>query len=166
MKKKRVKKESGCGGDGGCKGVWRGKWGPLVAGVKKVVVGRRRYGGVMVVDDDTPPAPDDESSSSSSTVADWDDFNESSATSDDDLDPGSWRPIFEPNDNDVDVIDDFNASYYKSVGDMIDAVSGGAKSMEDVVKEIDEARGGHALSLLGFCYGLGIGKERNSAKAF
>nr|GFA08447.1 hypothetical protein [Tanacetum cinerariifolium] len=69
-------------------------------------------------------------------------FNESPATSDDDLDPGSWRPIFEPNDNDVDVIDDVNASYYKSVGDMIDGVSGGAESMEDVVKEIDEARGG------------------------
>ncbi|GKD81089.1 hypothetical protein Tco_1347928, partial [Tanacetum coccineum] len=113
---------------------------------------------------DTPPSPDDESSSSSSTVADWDDFNESSATSDDDLDPGSWRPIFEPNDDDV--IDDVNASYYKSVSEMIDAASVGEKTMEDVVKEIDEARGGHALSLLGFCYGLGIGKERNSAKAF
>lgn len=56
---------------------------------------------------------------------------------------------------------------------MVEAVtsSGGESSkakvvMEDVVREIEEARGGHALSLLGFCYGLGIGKERNSAKAF
>ncbi|KAJ6874917.1 hypothetical protein NC652_034587 [Populus alba x Populus x berolinensis] len=109
------------------------------------------------------------------SLPEWDEFGDSDSKPEHELEPGSWRPIFEP--------DAFNSStsesklhtemeqYYSAVEKMLSAVSDGEVGvMEESVAEIEELASvkgnSHAQSVLGFLYGLGQIKERNKAKAF
>ncbi|XP_031282018.1 ERAD-associated E3 ubiquitin-protein ligase component HRD3A-like [Pistacia vera] len=109
---------------------------------------------------DTPPSPQDDDS------ADWDDFGDSETEPEENLDPGSWNPIFEPS-MDPDAL---NRSYYSTVAKMMSAVSDGDKrKMREATAEIEAAADEgepHARSVLAFLYGMGMMRERNKAKAF
>ncbi|KAI9080023.1 hypothetical protein K1719_037956 [Acacia pycnantha] len=114
-----------------------------------------------------------ENPSDSESDAEWDNFGESDTyKSDEELDPGSWRPIFEP-DSDATAAEpgsESEALYYSGIGKMMSAVSSGeATMMQDATGEIEAAvETGYpaAQSVLGFLYGMGIMKERSKAKAF
>lgn len=116
-------------------------------------------------------AADDSSDSANSDSAEWDEFGEpESQKSGEELDPGSWRPIFEP-DSPASGTDAPEDLYYTALGKMMSAVSSGdLRLMEDAVADIDQvaAESGdpHAQSVLGLLYGMGIMKETNKAKAF
>ncbi|KVI07492.1 Sel1-like protein [Cynara cardunculus var. scolymus] len=127
---------------------------------------------LVLSQDDLKDGPVDDSTDDPSSIADWDEFGESDARSDDELDPGSWRLIFEPDESishlDV-VINPELEEYYSSVRKMVAAVSDGGSAMEDAASEIEAtaATGNpHAQSLLGFLYNMGMARERNGAKAF
>ncbi|KAJ0105711.1 hypothetical protein Patl1_19607 [Pistacia atlantica] len=109
---------------------------------------------------DTPPSPQDDDS------ADWDDFGDSETEPEENLDPGSWNPIFEPS-MDPDAL---NRSYYSTVAKMMSAVSDGDKrKMREATAEIEAAADEgepHSRSVLAFLYGMGMMRERNKAKAF
>ncbi|PIA32738.1 hypothetical protein AQUCO_04400144v1 [Aquilegia coerulea] len=131
---------------------------------------------------------DDTSSSSSSTIDDqdlssteWDEFGESDNKTEDELDPGSWRPIFEPNlssssSSSSSITTSNNntnpeeSRYYSGIRKMIHSVSSGDTGlMDEAASEIEaSAMEGyaHAQSALGFLYGSGQLKEKNVAKAF
>ncbi|XVE58869.1 hypothetical protein DITRI_Ditri04bG0203500 [Diplodiscus trichospermus] len=115
-------------------------------------------------DDSSPPDPD--------SSWDDDDFGGTHVKPDDELDPGSWRRLFEPTSTTVSTPDDSPlGSYYAAVDKMISAsTSGDARLMEEAAAEIETAAntegGPHARSVLGFLYGMGIMRERNKAKAF
>lgn len=105
----------------------------------------------------------------------WDEFGDSDSKPEHELDPGSWRPIFEPDavnsSTSESNFDPEMEQYYSAVEKMLSAVSDGEVGvMEESVAEIEElasAKGNlHAQSVLGFLYGLGQIKERNKAKAF
>ncbi|KAK9075154.1 hypothetical protein SSX86_003474 [Deinandra increscens subsp. villosa] len=127
---------------------------------------------LVLSQDDLKDGPVDDSPDDPSSVADWDEFGESDARSDEELDPGSWRPIFEPDESNSDaesLIDPQLEEYYAAVRKLVDAVSEGGGSMEDVASEIESiaASGNpHAQSLLGFLHNSGMARERNGAKAF
>ncbi|KAL7584013.1 ERAD-associated E3 ubiquitin-protein ligase component HRD3A [Lactuca sativa] len=129
---------------------------------------------LVLSQDDLKDGPVDESPDDPSSVADWDEFGESDARSDDDLDPGSWRPIFEPDESNSNSAEEFPINpqleeYYSSVRKMVAAVSDGGRAMEDVASEIESAAATgnpHAQSLLGFLYNTGMARERSGAKAF
>eukprot|EP00268_Persea_americana_P063187 TRINITY_DN8168_c0_g1_i2.p1 TRINITY_DN8168_c0_g1~~TRINITY_DN8168_c0_g1_i2.p1 ORF type:complete len:663 (+),score=129.14 TRINITY_DN8168_c0_g1_i2:91-2079(+) len=108
---------------------------------------------------DTPPSGDDSSADSS----DWDEFGESETQSEDELDPGSWRPIVDSSGN-------TSSLYFSAVRSMISAAAtGDPRSMEEAASEIEAAAGGgsqHAQSALGFLYGTGCTKEQSATKAF
>ncbi|XP_076904665.1 ERAD-associated E3 ubiquitin-protein ligase component HRD3A-like [Bidens hawaiensis] len=129
---------------------------------------------LILSQDDLNDTPVDTATTSDdpSSVNDWDEFGDSNGSTEPDesssTDPASWRVIFEP--------DEFNSGtnprldeYYSIVRKLIDAVSvsdGG--ELEDVVLEIESvAKTGncYAQSLLGFVYGVGMGRVRNEAKA-
>ncbi|KAK1431488.1 hypothetical protein QVD17_07947 [Tagetes erecta] len=99
-------------------------------------------------------------------------LTQSTTTSDEQIDPGSWRPIFEPNVSNSDAEIAINPNldhYYSVVRKLVDAVSDGGREIVDVATEIESiaATGDvHAQSLLGFLYSMGIGRERNSDKGF
>lgn len=127
---------------------------------------------LVLSQDDLKDGPVDDSTDDPSSIADWDEFGESDARSDDELDPGSWRLIFEPDESishlEV-VVNPELEEYYSSVRKMVAAVSDGSSSMEDAASEIEAtaATGNpHAQSLLGFLYNMGMARERNGAKAF
>ncbi|XP_028756608.1 ERAD-associated E3 ubiquitin-protein ligase component HRD3A [Neltuma alba] len=114
---------------------------------------------------DSPSDPDSD--------AEWDNFGDSDThKSDEELDPGSWRPIFEP-DSDATTAEpgtESAALYYSGIGKIMSAVSSGEVTMmEDATGEIEAAcESGYpaAQSVLGFLHGMGIMKERSKAKAF
>ncbi|KAF5200972.1 Erad-associated e3 ubiquitin-protein ligase component hrd3a, partial [Thalictrum thalictroides] len=125
------------------------------------------------LEDDTP------SSSSSihdqdSSSTEWDEFGESDNKTEDELDPGSWRPIFEPDlSSSLSSLNNTNpeeSRYYSGVRKMISAVSNAdTELMNEAASEIEaSAMEGyaHAQSALGFLYGSGQLKEKNVAKAF
>ncbi|KNA20752.1 hypothetical protein SOVF_049420, partial [Spinacia oleracea] len=100
--------------------------------------------------------------------SEWDEFGEAESKSEEELDPGSWRPVLEEEP-------DWTAShdeslYYSGVSKMVAAASSGElRLMEEASSEIEAAaKAGdpHARSVLGFLYHMGIGRERNKAKAF
>lgn len=141
----------------------------------------RRFVLVLSPEDlkDPPNSPaDDPLSPSDDTNSDWDEFGESDSKPDDELDPGSWRPIFEP-DSDLFTKDPISSNegdeeemmlYYSGVRKMVRSVSEGEASfMEEAVAEIEAAAGGgyaHAQSALGFFYNMGMVRESDRAKGF
>ena len=88
--------------------------------------------------------PSENPSDPNSDAADFDNRRDSETPkSDDDLDPGSWRPIFEPNldsDHVSDSESELEAGYYSGIGKVMSAVSSGDVAvMEEGVGEIDAA---------------------------
>jgi SEL1 protein len=107
----------------------------------------------------------------------WDEFGESDSPhkSEDELDPGSWRPILEPGlatpaAGSADPGAELEGRYSSGVSKMFAAVSSGdARVMEEAAAEIEAAGSeghAHARSVLGFLYGMGMMRETNKAKAF
>jgi SEL1 protein len=105
----------------------------------------------------------------------WDEFGDSDSKPEHELDPGSWRPIFEPDattsSTSASKLDPEMEQYYSAVEKMFSAVSDReVKVVEEAVAEIEELAtvkgNSHAQSVLGFLYGLGQIKERDKAKAF
>ncbi|KAA8541357.1 hypothetical protein F0562_025324 [Nyssa sinensis] len=94
----------------------------------------------------------------------------SDAKSEDELDPGSWRPIFEPDPASADWKTNDESLYYSGIRKMVDAVrSGDPTMMEEAASEIEAATADgytHAQSTLGFLYNMGMMRERDRAKAF
>lgn len=117
------------------------------------------------------PPEDSPSDSTHHDSAEWDEFGDSDThKSDEELDPGSWRPIFEPDSSAADPGSEADAQYYSGVSKMIRAVSSGEVNlMDEAAKEIEAAVSvgqPHARSVLGFLNGAGQMRERNKAKAF
>lgn len=104
--------------------------------------------------------------------AEWDDFGDSEPfRSELDLDPGSWRPILEPDDQTLPrpSADGGDSAYLSAVRKIIYASSeGDTRAMDEVASEIEAAATDdmNSMSLMGFMYGVGMGKERNKGKAF
>ncbi|KAK0587368.1 hypothetical protein LWI29_021706 [Acer saccharum] len=63
---------------------------------------------------DSPASPDDD-------LADWEEFGDSETKPDENLDPGSWSPIFEPGMDP----DEPYQGYYSTVSKMMAAASAG-----------------------------------------
>nr|GMD03485.1 ERAD-associated E3 ubiquitin-protein ligase component HRD3A [Ipomoea batatas] len=104
-----------------------------------------------------------------STEPGFDDFIDSDAKPDHELDPGSWSPIFEPGTDPANQ-DEQEAAYYQAVRKMVTASSrGDARGMEEAASEMEAAAASghsHAQSVMGFLYGMGMVRERNKAKSF
>lgn len=111
---------------------------------------------------DDPPADPD-------SAAEWDEFGDGDALkSDDDLDPGSWRPIFEPPSSagEPQTLSESDATYYSGVYKLMSAEPA---VIEDGASEIAaSAETGHppSQSVLGFLWGMGLLRERSKEKAF
>ncbi|XP_027339928.1 ERAD-associated E3 ubiquitin-protein ligase component HRD3A isoform X2 [Abrus precatorius] len=109
--------------------------------------------------DDAPSDPD--------SAAEWDEFGDSDThKSEDDLDPGSWRPIFEPSSGDPQPLSESEAMYYSAVEKLLSA---DATVIEEGAGEIETAaESGYppAQSVLGFLWGMGLLRERSKGKAF
>lgn len=127
---------------------------------------------VLSQDDLSDPAAAPSQPSASDDVSDFDDFPESESKPDSVLDPGSWSPLFEPdpnfkspNPNDGDEV-----IYYDGVRKMVEAASSGEfRVMEEAAAQIEAAAylgQPHGQSVMGFLYGMGIGRERSEGKAF
>lgn len=127
---------------------------------------------VLSQDDLKDPSPSDPlAPDSSDSNSDWDEFGDSDSKSDDELDPGSWRSIFEPESQPDPTHDPTREDgYYSGVRKMVGAVSrGDVRMMEEGAGMIEEtARGGHAhaQSMMGFLYNMGVLRERSKAKGF
>ncbi|KAG5536079.1 hypothetical protein RHGRI_023759 [Rhododendron griersonianum] len=118
---------------------------------------------------DAPPSTTEDDSSS-----EWDEFGDSN-TKPEDLDPGSWRPIFEPTAADpaaasVYENEEEEALFYSGITNMVSSVSSGEpRLVEEAASEIEASASGgypHAQSALGFLYNSGMTREWNRAKAF
>lgn len=112
----------------------------------------------------TNPSSSSEESNTDPDSSEWDEFGESESKSEEELDPGSWRPILEdPPSHD-------ESLYYSGVSKMVSSSSSGElRLMEEASSEIEAAaKAGdpHARSVLGLLYHMGIGRERNKSKAF
>ncbi|GMJ14894.1 EMS-mutagenized bri1 suppressor 5 [Hibiscus trionum] len=123
---------------------------------------------VLSQDDLKDVQNDDASLLESDSSWDDDDFGGTHVKPDDELDPGSWRRLFEPSTTSVSSSLD---SYYIAVDKMISACTNGdARLMEEAAAEIETAANTegdpHARSVLGFLYGMGMMRERNKAKDF
>ncbi|KAJ7970262.1 ERAD-associated E3 ubiquitin-protein ligase component HRD3A [Quillaja saponaria] len=134
---------------------------------------------VLVISQDDlkegPISPDDPTTDPThpDSAAEWDEFGDSDFhKSDEELDPGSWRRIFEPNSTSTasELGTESDALYYSGISKMTSAASSGdVRLMEEAVGEIEAAaEAGYpaAQSVLGFLYGTGQMRERNKAKAF
>ena len=129
---------------------------------------------LVISHDDIKDSPD---SAADPDSPEWDEFGDSSDAhkSDEELDPGSWRPIFEPDASSGAGAPEPPASkadalYYSGVSKMISAVSSGDEAMfDDGASEIEAAAAAghaHAQSVRGFLHGTGQMREKNKAKAF
>ncbi|KAL5697355.1 ERAD-associated E3 ubiquitin-protein ligase component hrd3a [Ranunculus cassubicifolius] len=105
--------------------------------------------------------------------SEWDEFGDSDSKTEDQLDPGSWRPIFEPDPSSSSSSSDTNLEvkrYYDAIRGMISAISSsdvslmreGAAEIEDLANQGNP----HAQSALGFLYGTGQLRDTSAAKAF
>lgn len=128
---------------------------------------------LVLSQDDLKDAQNDDASSPDSDASwDDDDFGGTHVRPDDELDPGSWRRLFEPSSTPTSTFDDGTlGSYYAAVEKMISAsTNGDARMMEEAAAEIETAANTegdpHARSVLGFLHGMGMMLERNKAKAF
>ncbi|KAG7586913.1 Sel1-like repeat [Arabidopsis thaliana x Arabidopsis arenosa] len=99
--------------------------------------------------------------------SDFDEFGESEPKSEEELDPGSWRPIFEPNDSAVHA--SASPQYYSGLNKILSAASVGNNTlMEEAVSEIDSSASSgdpHAQSVMGFVYGIGMMRETSRSKS-
>ncbi|KAF7822232.1 ERAD-associated E3 ubiquitin-protein ligase component HRD3A [Senna tora] len=121
---------------------------------------------------DAPASADDPTADPDAT-AEWDEFGDSdSHKSEEELDPGSWRPIFESDSaaTSAESGNESEALYYSGVRNIMSAVSSGdVRLMEEASGEIEAAvKLGYpaAQSVLGFLFGMGLMRERSKAKAF
>ncbi|XP_054785093.1 ERAD-associated E3 ubiquitin-protein ligase component HRD3A [Prosopis cineraria] len=118
------------------------------------------------------PASTDEPPVDPDTTAEWDEFGDSdSHKSEEELDPGSWRPVFEWDTVTVAESDtESEALYYSGIRKIMSAVSSGDVSlMDEASGEIEAAEklgNPAAQSVLGFLCGMGLMREKNKAKAF
>ncbi|CAA7043144.1 unnamed protein product [Microthlaspi erraticum] len=98
--------------------------------------------------------------------SDFDDFGESESKSEEELDPGSWRPILDPNASTVHAA---SPQYYSGLHKILAAASeGNTVLMEEAVSEIDSSASSgdpHAQSVMGFVYGIGMMRETSRAKS-
>ncbi|XP_058079799.1 ERAD-associated E3 ubiquitin-protein ligase component HRD3A isoform X2 [Magnolia sinica] len=117
---------------------------------------------------DNPSSSDDSPGDSS----DWDEFGDSQTQSEDDLDPGSWRPILDPTSSNSSSSSSSSeeAIYFDGIRSMISAASAGdPRLMEEAASEIEASAGRgfpHAQSALGFLHGMGCMRDQSTAKAF
>uniref|UniRef100_A0A2P2K7L8 ERAD-associated E3 ubiquitin-protein ligase component HRD3A n=1 Tax=Rhizophora mucronata TaxID=61149 RepID=A0A2P2K7L8_RHIMU len=114
------------------------------------------------------PSADSDADPAESSPPDWDEFGDSDSKPDHELDPGSWRPIFEP---DSSFSNDGMAEYYAAVEKMLAAAAGGeVRALEEAVAQIEalaaETGDPQAQSVLGFLFGLGQTRERSKARSF
>ncbi|KAL0731738.1 hypothetical protein Bca4012_027832 [Brassica carinata] len=97
----------------------------------------------------------------------YENFGQTEPKSDQELDPGSWRPILELDDS---VIDPALTMYYSAIKKMVSAASKGNVSlMEEAVTEVNASASAgdpHAQSVMGFLYGMGMTREANGTKSF
>ncbi|KAF5176132.1 Erad-associated e3 ubiquitin-protein ligase component hrd3a [Thalictrum thalictroides] len=114
------------------------------------------------------------------STIEWDEFGdseESNSKTKDQLDPGSWRLIFEPDSSSANYPDIMNntnidkSRYYSGVRKMIFAISSGGdpRLMDEAMSEIEAtaiAGYPHTQSVLWFLFGTGQLKEKSAAKAF
>ncbi|KAL1216861.1 ERAD-associated E3 ubiquitin-protein ligase component HRD3A [Cardamine amara subsp. amara] len=118
---------------------------------------------LVLSNDDLTGGIDDNGSDESS---DFDEFGESESKSEEELDPGSWRPVFEPNDSDIHAS---SPQYYSGLHKILSAASEGNTSlMEEAVSELEfSASSGdpHAQSVMGFVYGIGMMRETSRSKS-
>ncbi|KAF8398981.1 hypothetical protein HHK36_014846 [Tetracentron sinense] len=125
------------------------------------------YVRVISKDDLNPPSSTDDDSTADDS-SEWEEFGDSDNKSEDELDLGLWRPIFEL-DSVSDPKSEEEVLYYSGVGKMVSsATSGNTTLMEEAASEIEAAAIGgfpHAQSALGFLYGTGQLRERNKEKA-
>ncbi|KAK8967366.1 hypothetical protein KSP40_PGU005612 [Platanthera guangdongensis] len=129
---------------------------------------------LVITNDDfkDPSADGDSADAATDDSADWEDFGIPESTSEDDHDPGSWHPIFEPSlpllSNSSD--DPHSSMYLSGVRDMINAASSGDPSaMEAAAAQIEASASvghPHAQSTLAFLYGSGILRRINHPKSF
>ncbi|KAF9671302.1 hypothetical protein SADUNF_Sadunf12G0033200 [Salix dunnii] len=122
---------------------------------------------------DIPSSPATTDVDPTESPPEWDEFGDSDSKPEHELDPGSWRPIFEPDAaaTSASNLDPEMEQYYSAVEKMFSAVTNGeVRVVEEAVAEIEELAtvkgNSHARSVLGFLYGLGQIKERDKAKAF
>ncbi|KAI8537673.1 hypothetical protein RHMOL_Rhmol09G0042300 [Rhododendron molle] len=114
---------------------------------------------------DAPPSTTEDDS-----FSEWDEFGDSN-TKPEDLDPESWRPIFEPTAADPTAASEYEneeeALLYSGITNMVSSVSSGEpRLMEKAASEIEASASGgypHAQSALGFLYNLGVTREWNRA---
>ncbi|KAK4775503.1 hypothetical protein SAY87_023464 [Trapa incisa] len=101
--------------------------------------------------------------------AEWDEFGDTETKTDEELDPGSWRPIFET-DSDQVLRPEEDSLYYSGMSKMVSSANpGDERLMEVAASEIEAsalAGNPHAQSVLGFLYGMGQMRGRSKAKAF
>ncbi|KAF8090447.1 hypothetical protein N665_0476s0026 [Sinapis alba] len=98
----------------------------------------------------------------------YENFGQTEPKPDQELDPGSWRPILEHDDS---VLDPALTLYYSSLKKMVSAASeGNFKLMEEAVIEVNtSASAGNfppAHSVMGFVFGMGMTREANGTKSF
>ncbi|KAJ7975247.1 ERAD-associated E3 ubiquitin-protein ligase component HRD3A [Quillaja saponaria] len=130
---------------------------------------------LVISQDDLIEGPDDATADPThpDSAAEWDEFGDSdSHKSDEEIDPGSWRRIFElnPAATASELGMESDTLYYSGISKMMSAASSGeVRLMEEAIGEIEAAaESGYpaAQSVLGFLYGMGQMRERNKAKAF
>lgn len=128
---------------------------------------------LLVLQDDLKDSPPEENPNdpTHNDPPEWDEFGDSEPhKSDEELDPGSWRPIFEPDSSSVEPASESDALYYSGVMKMVRAVSSGEELvMEEGAAEIDTAAASghpHARSVLAFLHSSGQVREKNKGKAF
>ncbi|XP_039124208.1 ERAD-associated E3 ubiquitin-protein ligase component HRD3 [Dioscorea cayenensis subsp. rotundata] len=103
------------------------------------------------------------------SAPDWEEFGEPDAISEDDLDPGSWRPIFEPSSSSSALNSSSDSLYFSGVRSLISASSSGdTAAMDEAISVIETAAfagSPHAQSALGFVFSTGCMRAKNRAKA-
>ncbi|KFK41793.1 hypothetical protein AALP_AA2G172800 [Arabis alpina] len=102
---------------------------------------------------------------STNEYSDSDEFLQPESISEQDLDPGSWLPIFEQNDSAL-----TSAGYYSGLQKILFAASeGNTMLMEEAVTELEASASigdPHSQSLMGFVYGIGMIREKSGSKSF
>ncbi|KAL6977881.1 hypothetical protein U1Q18_026664 [Sarracenia purpurea var. burkii] len=89
--------------------------------------------------DDLIDAPAFTADDDDSSTSEWDEFGDFDAKPEE-LDPGLWRPIFEPDSTAVDPETEEEALYYSGVANMVVAVSSGEPwVMDEAASEIEMA---------------------------
>ena len=102
----------------------------------------------------------------------WEQFNDPDSRSEDELDPGSWRPIFESSNASETLSGEnnsFDSIYLSSMSKLFSAVSSAEISVvEEAVNDIEaaaDAGNPHAQSVMGFFYGAGIMRPLSRPKS-